>query len=119
MYICINDHDYLLSVKMKNYLLLVVYYHCWAYCHRSRFHPWVGKVPWGRVWLRTLVSLPGESRGQRSLAGCSPWGQSRTCLSGSGSSARGRDLCTSSCRPPGVQVHQRAMGVCVRECAQM
>ena len=93
MYICINDHDYLLSVKMKNYLLLVVYYHCWTYCHRSRFHPWVGKVPWRRVWLHTLVSLPGESRGQRSLAGCSPWGQSRTRLSGSGSSARGRDLC--------------------------
>ena len=36
--------------------------------------PWVGKVPWRRVWQPTPVSLPGESHGQRSLAGYSPWG---------------------------------------------
>ena len=28
-----------------------------------------------REWLRTPVFLPGELHGQRSLAGCSPWGQ--------------------------------------------
>ena len=28
----------------------------------------------GRVWLPTPVFLPGESHGQRSLAGYSPWG---------------------------------------------
>ena len=31
--------------------------------------------PWRREWLPTLVFLPGESHGQRSLAGCSPWGR--------------------------------------------
>ena len=28
-----------------------------------------------RAWQPTPVFLPGESHGQRSLAGCSPWGQ--------------------------------------------
>ena len=34
-----------------------------------------GKIPWRRAWLPTLVFLPGESYGQRSLMGCSPWGR--------------------------------------------
>ena len=38
------------------------------------FDPWVGKISWGREWLPTLISLPGECHGQRSLAGYSPWG---------------------------------------------
>ena len=38
-----------------------------------RFHSWVGKIPWRRAWLPTLVFLPGESQGQRNLAGYSPW----------------------------------------------
>ena len=29
--------------------------------------------PWRRIWQPTPVSLPGEPRGQRSLAGYSPW----------------------------------------------
>ena len=37
------------------------------------FDPWVGKIPWRRVWQPTPVFLPGESHGQRSLVGCSPW----------------------------------------------
>ena len=40
---------------------------------RPRFHPWVGKIPWRRAWQPTPVFLPGESRGQRSLVGYSPW----------------------------------------------
>ena len=28
-----------------------------------------------RKWQPTLVFLPGESHGQRSLVGCSPWGR--------------------------------------------
>ena len=39
---------------------------------RDVFDPWVGKIPWRRRWLPTLLFLPGESHGQRSLAGCSP-----------------------------------------------
>ena len=34
-----------------------------------------GSIPWRRAWQPTPVLLPGESLGQRSLAGCSPWGQ--------------------------------------------
>ena len=33
------------------------------------FDSWVGKIPWGRKWQLTPVFLPGESQGQRSLAG--------------------------------------------------
>ena len=35
---------------------------------------WVGKIPWRRKWQPTPVFLPGESHGQRSLVGYSPWG---------------------------------------------
>ena len=38
------------------------------------FNPWVGKIPWRKKWQHTPVFLPGESHGQRSLAGYSPWG---------------------------------------------
>ena len=33
--------------------------------------------PWMRLWQPILVFLPGESHGQRSLAGYSPWGFKR------------------------------------------
>ena len=39
---------------------------------RSRFNPWVGKSPWRIAQQPTLVFLPRESLGQRSLAGYSP-----------------------------------------------
>jgi len=44
-------------------------------CRRLGFDPWVGKIPWRREWQPTPVVLPGESHGQRSLVGCSPWGR--------------------------------------------
>ena len=37
-------------------------------------HPWVRKIPWRRKWEPTPVFLPGESHGQKSLVGYSPWG---------------------------------------------
>ena len=40
---------------------------------RLGFDPWVWKIPWGSAWQPTSVFLPGESYGQRSLVGCSPW----------------------------------------------
>ena len=43
-------------------------------CKRHRFDSCVGKIPWSRKWQHTLVFLPGKFHGQRSLAGCSPWG---------------------------------------------
>ena len=41
---------------------------------RRGFNPWVRKMPWRRAQQPTLVFLPGNSHGQRSLAGHSPWG---------------------------------------------
>ena len=44
-------------------------------CRSPRFDPWMGKMPWRKEWLPTLVFLPGEFHGQRShLVGYSPWG---------------------------------------------
>jgi len=46
-------------------------------CRRQKrrgFDPWVGKIPWRRAWQPTVVFFPGESHGQRSLAGYSPRG---------------------------------------------
>ena len=40
---------------------------------RPGFHPWVRKIPWRREWQPTPVFLLGESHGQRSLVGYSPW----------------------------------------------
>ena len=37
------------------------------------FNSWVRKIPWRRKWQATLVFLPGNSHGWRSLAGYSPW----------------------------------------------
>ena len=36
--------------------------------------PWLGGYPWRREQLPTPVFLPGESHGQRSQVGYSPWG---------------------------------------------
>ena len=50
-------------------------------CRRNKrleFDPWVGKIPWRRAQQPTPVFLPGESHGQRSLAGYSPWGRTES-----------------------------------------
>ena len=44
---------------------------------RPGFDPWVGKIP-RRRWQPTPVLLPGESHGQRSLAGYSPRGHNES-----------------------------------------
>ena len=41
---------------------------------RLEFDPRVGKILWRRSQQATLVFLPGESHGQKSLAGYSPLG---------------------------------------------
>ena len=44
-------------------------------------NPWVGKIPWRKAQQPTQVFLPGESHGQRSLVGYSPWNAKRwPCL---------------------------------------
>ena len=42
-------------------------------CRRHGFDPWVRKTSWRREWQPTPVLLPQQFRGQRSLAGYSPW----------------------------------------------
>ena len=44
-------------------------------CRRCGFDLRVGKIPWRRKWQPTPAFRPGEPHGQRSLAGCSPWGR--------------------------------------------
>ena len=44
------------------------------------FDPWVGKIPWRRARQPTPAFLPGESQGQRSLAGGSPRGHKESDL---------------------------------------
>ena len=39
----------------------------------TRFSSCIGKFPWRTEWQPTPVLLPGESHGQRSLVGYSPW----------------------------------------------
>ena len=41
---------------------------------RRRFSPWARRISWKRAWQCTSAFLPGESHGQGSLAGYSPWG---------------------------------------------
>ena len=47
-------------------------YQCRTY-KRHGFDPWVRKIPWRKAWQPIPVIFPGESHGQRSLAGFGPW----------------------------------------------
>ena len=75
-------------------------------CKRHGFDPWAGKIPWRRAWQPTLVFLPGESRGQRSLVGYSPWGSQKVWHNWATKHARthactlrGSELTVSELRP--------------------
>ena len=41
---------------------------------RDSVNPWVRKISWSGKWQPTLVFLPGEFHGRRSLPGYSLWG---------------------------------------------
>ena len=43
-------------------------------CWRHGFDPWVRRISCRRKWQPTPVFFPGQSHGQRSLAGYNPWG---------------------------------------------
>ena len=67
-----------------------------------QFDPWVGKIPWRRKWQPTLEVLPGESHGQRRLAGYRPWGREQSdmteatqhaLLPSKQSKSRGKPIC--------------------------
>ena len=44
-------------------------------CKRLSFNPSVGKIPWSRKLQPTLVFLPGNFHGQKSLVDYSSWDQ--------------------------------------------
>ena len=65
---------------------------CQCRRHKRRgFNPWVRKIPWRKAWQTTPVFLPGESYGQRSLVGYSPWGRKESYMTEWLSSQTGRD----------------------------
>ena len=43
-------------------------------CRKRGLDPWVGKNPWRKEWLPTLVFFPGRFHGPRCLADYSLWG---------------------------------------------
>ena len=51
-------------------------------CGRPGFNSQIRKIPRRKGWQFTPVFLPGESRGQRCLAGYSPWGHKESDTAG-------------------------------------
>ena len=59
--------------------------------------PGSGSSPWRRAWQPSPVFLPGKSRGQRSLAGYSPWGHKESDMTKLNESARDGFCHTLTC----------------------
>ena len=47
----------------------------WQETQETQVQPLLWKIPWRREWQPIPVFLPGESHGQRSLEGFSPYGR--------------------------------------------
>ena len=72
-------------------------------CRRHGFDPCVGKTPCRRAWQPTPVFLPGESHGQRSLVGYSPWDRKKSRIGLSDSTTTNCPiLVTPQCKRPGI-----------------
>ena len=70
-----SSHDSLRNYKLCSFVctwasLVAQTVRIHLQCGRPRFDPWVGKIPWRRRRQPAPVFLPGNLRGQRSLAGC-------------------------------------------------
>ena len=62
--------------------------------------PGLGRFPWRREWLPTLLFLPGKLQGQRSLAGYSPWGCKELDTTETDTFTLIMDSCTPLCLAP-------------------
>ena len=56
--------------------------------------------PWRRTWQPSPVLLPGESHGERSLAGYSPWGRTETGMTEGAEPTQSGGLLASICGEP-------------------
>ena len=56
-------------------------------------------IPWRRAWQPTPVFLPGESCGQRSVAGYSPWGHTESDTTERTWHAHTRSVCGAGVSP--------------------
>ena len=65
----VKDRDFLSSAGGKD---------ATCHCRRLGFDRWVGKIPWRREWQTSLLFLPGQFHGQRSLVGYNPWAHKDT-----------------------------------------
>ena len=68
-----EKNDNLMRDKTSQVALVVKFPSCQR--RRHRFDPWVWKIPWKRAQKPIPVFLVGESHGQKSLVGYSPWGR--------------------------------------------
>ena len=77
------------SGKPHIYVHVCIYVYTNVYIHLYNGHAnggdvrdvgdsWARNIPWRRAWQPTPVFLPGESHGQRSLAGYSQWGHTES-----------------------------------------
>ena len=69
-----TSHRFSSLISISQVALVVKEPTCWYRCKSCGFDPWVRKIRWRRARRPTPVLLPGESHGQRSLVGYSPWG---------------------------------------------
>ena len=82
-------HTIKINSQIDSIIYICPYMHTWASqvalmvknppahtgrCKRCRLHPWAGKTAWREARQLTLIFLPGESHGHRSLTGYSPSG---------------------------------------------
>ena len=84
-------------------------------CRRRKrcvFSPWVRKIPWRRPWQPIPVFLPGESYGQRSLAGYSPWGRKESETTERLNNNNPRGWC---CFPGGLRISDYTQTVVQRQ----
>ena len=69
-------NDYNLAKKKKKWASLVAQtVKGLAAMQETQVRSLAQEDPWRRKWQPTLVFLPGESHGQRSLVGYTPWGR--------------------------------------------
>ena len=78
IYLLLRIHDMQKNIKWFMHLLGYIFgpdsKESTYQCKRRGFDPWVRKTSWRMEWKLTLVFLPGESHGWRSLEGSySPW----------------------------------------------